>query len=51
MPPLPAFGMLQNTKNVNYGPTTINQTQHQAPAYDNFDYPPKVERELSFIDI
>ena len=51
MPPLPAFGMLQNcTINVNYGTSTIN-TQHQAPTYDNFDFPPEVERELSIIDI
>ena len=47
MPPLPAFGMLQNcTINVNYGTSTIN-TQHQAPTYDKVE----VERELSFIDI
>ena len=51
MPPLPAFGMLQNcTINVNYGASTIN-TQHQAPTYDKAAFPPEVERELSNIDI
>ena len=51
MPPLPAFGILQNcTINVNYGTSTIS-TQHQVPTYDKVDIPPEVERELSVIDI